>query len=112
MTNYYIQKDGKIVLFDTDKTRLENTLSFMPQYAGLPIRQTSRPIENFAFADTEEFLAAKAKQQAAEQLLNAEEETGLTRVVRELVLAENSGVSSYMKTKAQEMEQLAAPLRE
>lgn len=38
-------------------------------------------------------------------------QTGLTRVVRELVLAENSGASEYVKTTAQEIEALAEPLR-
>ena len=37
---------------------------------------------------------------------------GLTRAVRELVLAEGSGASGYVKQQAQEIEALAAPLRE
>lgn len=37
--------------------------------------------------------------------------TGLTRAVRELVLADNSGVSDYVRAKAQEIESLANPLR-
>ena len=41
-----------------------------------------------------------------------EEQTGLTRAVRELVLAENSGASEYVRKQAQEIEALAAPLRE
>ena len=41
-----------------------------------------------------------------------ESQTGLTRAVRELVLAENSGASDYVKQQAQEIESLAAPLRE
>lgn len=38
-------------------------------------------------------------------------ETGLTRAVRELVLADGSGVSDYVRAKAQEIEALANPLR-
>ncbi len=49
---------------------------------------------------------------AEEQVLAKEKETGLTRAVRELVLAEGSGASDYVKSKAQEIETLAAPLRE
>lgn len=49
---------------------------------------------------------------AAEQVAALENQTGLTRAVRELVLAENSGASEYVKSKAQEIETLAAPLRE
>ena len=47
-----------------------------------------------------------------EQVAKLEAETGLTRVMRELALAENSGVSDYVRAKAQEIEDLAAPLRE
>ena len=35
MTNYYIENENKIVLFDEDKQRLQNTIAFMPQYEGL-----------------------------------------------------------------------------
>ena len=47
----------------------------------------------------------------AEQVQALESETGLTRAVRELVLADNSGASEYVKTKAQEIETLAKELR-
>lgn len=40
-----------------------------------------------------------------------EAETGLTRVMREMVLAENSGASDYVKAKANEIEALATELR-
>ncbi|WP_432634746.1 hypothetical protein [Candidatus Avelusimicrobium sp.] len=40
-----------------------------------------------------------------------ENETGLTRAVRELVLADGSGASDYVRAKAQEIEALANPLR-
>ena len=54
------------------------------------------------------YLAGHASQ---EQVRVLEAQTGLTRAVRELVLAENSGASEYVKTTAQEIEALAAPLR-
>ena len=47
----------------------------------------------------------------AEKVQALERETGLTRAVRELVLAENSGASEYVKSKAREIEALAEPLR-
>ena len=47
----------------------------------------------------------------AEKVQVLEQETGLTRAVRELVLAENSGVSDYVRAKAQEIEALANLLR-
>ena len=52
------------------------------------------------------------KPTAEQEVKILESKTGLTRAVRELVLAENSGVSDYVRKQAQEIEQLAAPLRE
>ena len=46
-----------------------------------------------------------------EQVAKLEAETGLTRVMREMVLAENSGASDYVKSKANEIEDLAKQLR-
>ena len=46
-----------------------------------------------------------------EQVAKLEAETGLTRIMREMVLAENSGASDYVKAKAQEIEELAKQLR-
>ena len=53
---FYIEQDNKIVLFDEDKQRLQDTISFMPQYKGLKILETERPIVNFEFADTTEYI--------------------------------------------------------
>lgn len=111
MTTYYIEKDNKIVLHDTDKTRLVNTLKFTPQYKGLEIKETNRPIENCQFADTDNYLAKKHKQEVEEQVAYMEAQTGLIRPLREMVLADNSGASDYVKEKAQEIEDLANILR-
>lgn len=46
-----------------------------------------------------------------ERVARIEAETGLTRVMREMVLAENSGASEYVKAKAQEIEDLSKELR-
>ena len=46
-----------------------------------------------------------------EQVAKLEAEMGLTRVMREMVLAENSVASDYVKAKAQEIEDLAKQLR-
>lgn len=46
-----------------------------------------------------------------ELVAKLEAETGLTRVMREMVLAENSGASDYVKAKANEIEALATELR-
>lgn len=44
---YYIEQDGKIVLFDEDKHKLQDTLAFMPQYKDLNINETNKNIINF-----------------------------------------------------------------
>ena len=48
---------------------------------------------------------------AAEKVQALELSTGLTRAVRELVLADGSGASDYVRAKAQEIEKLAVELR-
>ena len=69
--NYYIQQDEKIVLFDEDKQRLQNTIAFTtPQYQGLEIKETERPLvlsedgTYYVFADTDEYLQEQAQKEA------------------------------------------------
>ena len=111
MTTFYIEKENKIVLFDTDKARLARTLKIMPQFKDLEIQETDRPIENFEWADTPEYIAKKSKQDLENSLTSKEAETGLIRPIREMILAENSGASEYAKAKARELEELAEQLR-
>ena len=54
---YYILENDKIVLYDKDREKIENTVKFMPQYTDLPILETDRPIIDFEFADTPEWIA-------------------------------------------------------
>lgn len=62
---YYIEQDNKIVLFDGNLETLQNSLSIMPQYAHLPIIETDRPIVDFQFADTEEYIAEQEAKEKA-----------------------------------------------
>ena len=57
------------------------------------------------------YAPAKPEPTLEEQVAKMEAETGLTRVMREMVLAENSGASDYVKAKANEIEDLAKQLR-
>ena len=66
---FYIQQDEKIVLFNENIEILKNTIAFMPQYADLPILETERPIINFEFADTDEYLS-KIKKEELERVAN------------------------------------------
>lgn len=109
---YYIEQDNQIKLHDTDKARIEKTLKFMPQYAGLELKETDRPIENCEWADTPEYIAKKHRKELESQVAGLEASTGLIRPMREGILAEGSAYSEYTKNKAQEIETLAQELRE
>ena len=107
MTTYYIEQNGVIVLHDTDRSKLENTLRFMPQYEGLTVQETERPIENCEWADTEEYIAAKHKREVEAQVASLEASTGLIRPLRETITAGQIPVSMYILDKVQEIETLA-----
>lgn len=111
MTTYYIEQDGQIKVHDTDRSRLERTLRFMPQYGALKIKSTKRPIENCEYADTEEHIAAKHKREVEVQVASLEASTGLIRPLREAIVAGQISVSEYIACKIQEIEALAAELR-
>ena len=59
---YYIEDDDKIILYDEDINKLQETLVFMPQYSELEIQETDRPIVDFEFADTPEYIAKELEQ--------------------------------------------------
>lgn len=108
---FYIEQNDKIVLFDEDRNKLEKTISFTPQYKDLEIKETDRPIENFEFADTPEYIAKKERQQLEQQVSDLEIKYGMNRWQREIILAYGSTASDYSKSKAQEIEDLAENLR-
>ena len=108
---FYIEQDNKIVLFDEDKNKLKRTISFMPQYKDLEIKETNKPIENFEFADTPEYIAKKEYQQLVDEINILEKQYQMNRWQREMILAEGSTASDYVKEKAQEIEDLAEVLR-
>ena len=108
---YYIEQNGQIKLHDTDRNRLVTTLKFTPQYKGLEIRETERPIENCEWADTEEYIAKKHKQEISNQVAQLEAQTGLIRALRETITSGQIPVSDYVSSKVQEIETLAGQLR-
>ena len=60
---FYIEKDNKIILFDEDKQKLQDTISFMPQYQGLEIKEVEEGyiIYNFELMSVEEMEEEQAK---------------------------------------------------
>lgn len=96
-------QNNKIVLVANTKEELENT----PCMSFDEIKETQ---ENY-FLYNGEYVTEIPTPTTAEQVAKLEAETGLTRVMREMVLAENSGASDYVKAKANEIEDLAKQLR-
>ena len=47
---FYIENENKIVLFDEDKQKLQDTVSFMPQYEGFEIKEVE---EGYVIVDFE-----------------------------------------------------------
>ena len=96
-------QNGKISLVKETREELENA----PCMVFDEIKETQ---ENY-FLHNGEYVTEIPEPTLEEQVAKLEAETGLTRVMREMVLAENSGASDYVKAKAQEIEALAKELR-
>lgn len=66
---YYIEEDGKIVLYNTIRKKLKAAMDCMPQYKDLTIQSADREIVvyngNFYFADDEAYLAQVVQDEAA-----------------------------------------------
>lgn len=62
---FYIQQDEKIVLFDEDRQKLEDTLAFTPQYQGLEIKEVQEGyvIYDFEVMTVEEKEAKEAQKE-------------------------------------------------
>jgi hypothetical protein len=79
-TYYILDNDGEIALYDTDKTRLENTLRVTPQYPEQKVKSTTKEIvlldgkPVFADEHTEEI----NEQKEIEQKKAEEQETAQT----------------------------------
>ena len=73
---------------------------------GYEIKETETALEAWCLTAEE-----KEAQVIPAQLARLEAETGLIRPMREMILAENSGASDFVKAKAQEIEALAKQLR-
>ena len=62
---FYIEDNNKILLVDEDKQRLQNTIAFMPQYAGLEIKEAKEGyvIYDFELMTVEEMEAKEAQKE-------------------------------------------------
>ena len=96
-------QNKKIVLVANTKEELENA----PCMVFDEIVETDK---NY-FLHNGEYVTEIPEPTIEERVAKLEAETGLTRIMREMVLTENSGASDYVKAKAQEIEDLAKQLR-
>ena len=96
-------QNNKIVLVADTKEELENA----PCMVFDKIVETDK---NY-FLNNGEYVTEIPEPTIEEKVAKLEAETGLTRVMREMVLSENSGASDYVKSKANEIEDLASTLR-
>ena len=62
---FYIEKDNKIQLVHTEYEVIEKTQIAREDLWDLPILETDRPIVNFQFADTEEYIKEQAQKEKA-----------------------------------------------
>ena len=56
---FYIERDNKIILSDTDLSRLTQTLLFRPDFSESDIKETDREIVDGVFTDSDEYFIYK-----------------------------------------------------
>lgn len=56
---FYIEKDNKIIISDSDLERLKTTLKFMPEFKDSDIKETDKEIVNGLFTDSLEYFELK-----------------------------------------------------
>ena len=87
---YYIQQDEKIILFDEDKQKLQDTIAFMPQYEGLEIQEVQ---EGYVIYDFELMTVEEMKTKEAQKERERLNKLSMTRgdVFEALILAKGLG---------------------
>ena len=83
---FYIKEDEKIVLFDENIERLQNTLEFMPQYQGLEIKEVE---EGYVIYDFELMTVEEKEEKEAQKERERLDKLSMTRgdVFEALILA-------------------------
>lgn len=61
---FYIENDNKIVLFDEDRQKLQDTIAFMPQYEGLEIKEVE---EGYVIYDFELMTVEEKEEKEAQK---------------------------------------------
>ena len=83
---FYIEDNNKIVLFDEDKQKLQDTIAFMPQYEGLEIKEVE---EGYVICDFELMTVEEMEEKQAKKERERLDKLSMTRgdVFEALILA-------------------------
>ena len=73
---FYIEYENKIVLFDKDKQKLQDTIAFMPQYQGLEIKEAK---EGYVIYDFELMTVEEKEAKEKQKERNRKDMLALTR---------------------------------
>ena len=87
---FYVENDNKILLFDEDKQKLQDTIAFMPQYEGLEIKEVE---EGYVIYDFELMTVEEMEAKQAQKERKRLDKLSMTRgdVFEALILAKGLG---------------------
>lgn len=87
---FYIENDNKILLFDEDKQKLQDTIAIMPQYQGLEIKEVQ---EGYVIYDFELMTVEEMEEKQAQAERERLDKLSMTRgdVFEALILAKGLG---------------------
>ena len=87
---FYIKDNNKIVLFDEDKQKLQDTIAFMPQYQGLEIKEVE---EGYVIYDFELMTVEEMEEKQSQKERERLDKLSMTRgdVFEALILAKGLG---------------------
>lgn len=100
-TYYFTDNDDNIVVYDTDKTKVENTLKFMPQYADSKVKSTTKEIVLLdgkpVFAADHEAEIAHQAEQEAEQKAYEDNQKAILAIKSDLLTATLMGDDEWIE---------------
>lgn len=94
---FFIEDNGKIVLQDSDKNRLEKTLELCPQYKGFAIREIKKNIVNGLIEGSDEY------NQVVDNALKESELAKLRNDLIGAILSDNDEEIEILKSKYKAM---------
>ena len=94
---FFVEDNGKIVLQDSDKNRLEKTLELCPQYKGYAIREIKKNIVNGLIEGSDEY------NQVFDNALKESELAKLRNDLLGAILSDNEEEIEILKSKYKAM---------